>query len=103
MVLSVTDFTFKEEVGNGLILAQFWAPWCGPCKMQTPILEILEEDFSKKFKFIKINIDENPKLAEKFNIMSIPNVLILKDGEMISQFVGYHNQEQVETILNRHI
>jgi len=100
---SVTDKTFKKEVGEELALVQFWAPWCGPCKMQTPVLEGLQESYEGKIKFVKVNVDENQGLSSQFGIMSIPNMIVLDKGKVVDNFIGFHQKEQVQEILNRHI
>lgn len=103
MMQSVTDKTFKKEVGEELALVQFWAPWCGPCKMQTPVLEGLQESYEGKIKFVKVNVDENQSLSSQFGIMSIPNMIVLDKGKVVDNFIGFHQKEQVQEILNRHI
>lgn len=103
MMQSVTDTTFQKEVGEELALVQFWAPWCGPCKMQTPVLERLQESYEGKIKFVKVNVDENQSLSSQFGIMSIPNMIVLDKGKVVDNFIGFHQKEQVQEILNRHI
>jgi len=100
---SVTEKTFEKEVGEELALVQFWAPWCGPCKMQTPILESLQESYEGKIKFVKVNIDENQNLSSQFGIMSIPNMIVLDKGKVVDNFIGLHQKGQVQEILNSHI
>lgn len=102
-MLSVTEKAFEKEVGEELALVQFWAPWCGPCKMQTPVLESLQDSYKGKIKFVKVNIDENQTLSNQFGIMSIPNMVVLNKGKVIDNFIGFHQKEQVQEILNRHI
>ncbi|MDR2279091.1 MAG: thioredoxin [Vagococcus sp.] len=103
MMLSVTEKTFEKEVGEELALVQFWAPWCGPCKMQTPVLESLQDSYEGKIKFVKVNIDENQNLSSQFGIMSIPNMIVLDKGKLVDNFIGLHQKGQVQEILNRHI
>lgn len=93
-VLDVTTADFSEVVENSDIpvLVDFWAPWCGPCQMQGPILEqVAEEDLNAKI--VKVNIDEEQELARKFNVMSIPTLYIFKDGEPVDQMVGLQSKE----------
>ncbi|MBW9770264.1 co-chaperone YbbN, partial [Escherichia coli] len=69
MLLDLTDKNFAEEISEGLVMVDFWAPWCGPCRMQTPILEQMSEDYVDQVKFTKINVDENPATSQQFGIM----------------------------------
>ena len=83
----VTDKTFEEETKDGLVLVDFWATWCGPCRMQAPILEQLSEELDEdELKIVKLDVDENPATAQKFGIMSIPTLLFKKDGQVVKHF-----------------
>jgi thioredoxin 1 len=84
---------------SGLVLIDFWAPWCGPCKMQTPILEKLAQSGETNAKIVKINTDENPDLAQKFGISSIPTMVLLKGGTELERLVGV----QPESVLKQKI
>ncbi|MBN2077486.1 MAG: thioredoxin [Spirochaetes bacterium] len=86
----VNKSNFESLVTNstGLVLIDFWAPWCGPCKMQVPILEKLAQSGDIKAKIVKINTDENPELAQNFGISSIPTLVLMRDGAEIERFVG---------------
>ncbi len=90
MVLEVTDQTFEEEVtkSNQPVLVDLWAPWCGPCRMVSPVVERLSEKYEGKFKFCKMNVDENPKTAAKYRIMSIPTLIFFKDGQAVDTVIG---------------
>ncbi|MDF2903752.1 MAG: thioredoxin, partial [Bacillus sp. (in: firmicutes)] len=79
----VTDQTFSAETNSGVVLVDFWAPWCGPCKMIAPVLEELDSELGGKVKIVKVDVDENQETAGKFGIMSIPTLLVLKDGEVV--------------------
>ncbi|MGX7024535.1 thioredoxin [Vagococcus hydrophili] len=103
MLLPITDQEFTEETAEGLVMAQFWAPWCGPCRMQSPILEQVSENYVDQIKFVKINVDENPETSQKYGIMSIPNMILLKDGELVENIVGLHQKEQLKMILDKHL
>ena len=76
------------EIAEGTVLIDFWAPWCGPCRMQGPILEIVAEKAGDTAKVVKIDVDSNPSAAEKFGVMSIPTLVLLKDGQEVRRFVG---------------
>ena len=89
-VLHLTDANFKDNVLNSEIpvLVDFWAPWCGPCKIISPIIEELAKEFDKKIKFGKINIDEDAKTASSYGVMSIPTLIFFKKGKPVNQAVG---------------
>ena len=100
MVKAITDATFEQETKNGLVLVDFWATWCGPCRMQGPVLDRLSEEFSEdKLKIVKIDVDENPLTARSFVIMSIPTLLFKKDGQVVKQVAGVHTAEQIKAIV----
>lgn len=89
-VLTLTTENFEEEVikSDKPVLIDFYADWCGPCKMQSPIIDALAEEYGEKIKVGKVNIDENMALAERYQVMSIPTLLIIKNGNIAKQFVG---------------
>ena len=88
---------FQDEVvGSDLpVLVDFWAPWCGPCKMIGPIVEELAEDFAGKAKVGKVNVDDNQELAGQFGIRGIPTVMLFKGGEVVESFVGLRSKEDL--------
>ena len=90
MVVNVTDQTFEEEVIKSTqpVLVDLWAPWCGPCRMVGPVVESLSEKYNGKFKFCKINVDENQKIAAGYNVMSIPTLIFFKDGKAVDTVIG---------------
>jgi thioredoxin 1 len=85
LVKHITDAEFQNTVANGVTLIDFWAPWCGPCKMIAPILEELAGELGDKAKIVKINVDDNPQVAGQYGIMSIPTLLLFKDGKKVDQ------------------
>ncbi|HBA82522.1 MAG TPA: thioredoxin [Verrucomicrobia bacterium] len=87
-ILDLNDSNFAQETSGGVVLVDFWAPWCGPCRMQGPILEQMAGQVTGKAKIAKVNVDEAPGVAAQFGIMSIPTLLILKEGKPVKQFVG---------------
>jgi len=90
---------YDEATKSGVVLVDFWAPWCGPCKMQTPILEKVAKEIGDKAVIAKVNVDENPELAAKYGIRSIPTLILLKDGEKKQQFVGLQQQAALVTAI----
>ena len=86
----VTDSDFDQEVleADTVVLVDFWAEWCGPCKMVAPVLDDLSQEYDGKIKFTKVDVDENPQTAMKYGIRSIPTLLVFKDGSPVDQVVG---------------
>ena len=98
--INIGNHNFQNEVLNSdrKVLVDFWAPWCGPCRMVVPIVEEIAEERSD-IKVCKINVDENPELAESFGIMSIPTLVVIKDGEIVNQAVGARTKEEILALL----
>ncbi len=90
MVMDISDQNFEDEVIKSAlpVLVDLWAPWCGPCRMVAPVVDRLAEKYSGKFKFCRINVDENPQTAAKYKIMSIPTLLFFKGGEAVDTVIG---------------
>lgn len=101
-IVNVTDQNFNQETSEGLVLTDFWAPWCGPCKMIAPVLEEINSEMGDKVKIAKLNVDENPETAQKFGVMSIPTLLLFKDGEVVDQVVGFKPKEALVQLINNH-
>ncbi len=104
-IIDVTDDTFDEEVvlSDTPVLVDFWAEWCGPCKMVAPVLEELAGEKAGKLRVAKLNIDENPRIAQRFQVMSIPTLLLFKDGEALSRIIGARPKSQIVGELDKHI
>ena len=100
----VTDTTFNEETDKGLVLIDFWATWCGPCRMQAPILDQLSEEYDEdEFRIVKIDVEENPQTPQQFGIMSIPTLLLKKDGQVVEKAVGVHSKEQLRQMIDQYL
>ena len=102
--IEVTDETFADEIegAEGLAMVDFWAEWCGPCRMVSPIVEELAGEYSDQVKVGKVDVDENQKTAQKFNIRSIPSILFFKDGEHVDTVVGAVPKAQLEKKIQEH-
>ena len=104
MVVEINDANFEQEVikSNVPTLVDFWAAWCGPCRMLGPVIDKLSEDveYEGKFKFCKINVDENPQMAQKYQVMSIPLVLFFKSGEKVDQTLGAVPENVIKEKIN---
>ncbi len=96
-VSELTDSTFSEEINSSSepVVVDFWAEWCGPCKMVAPILHEIAEEQSGKLKVSKLNVDENPGIAQQFNVMSIPTMIVFKDGTEVKRIVGAKGKAQL--------
>jgi thioredoxin 1 len=105
MVLTITADNFKQEVmdSDQPVLLDFWAAWCGPCRMVAPTIEKLAKDFEGRAKVGKVNVDEEQSLAEQFRVMSIPSIFILKKGEVVEKMVGARPVEELTSLLEKHI
>ena len=104
-ILEVNDNEFEEKVlkSTNPVLCDFWAEWCGPCKQITPILEELSEEFDNKITIAKINIDNNPEIPSQYNIMSIPTLLLFKEGKLVSNQVGLQGKITLSNWINDNI
>ncbi|MDG6905812.1 MAG: thioredoxin [Nitrososphaerota archaeon] len=98
-----TDNNWQQEVerANVPVVVDFWAPWCGPCRMVSPTIEKLAQKFGDKLKVVKVNVDDNQALAMKYNIMSIPTIVVFKDGKALDQAIGAAPSEFYEKMLQR--
>ena len=103
MTVVINKENFEEVSKNGVVLIDFWAEWCGPCQQMLPILDQFAEKMGDKMTVAKINVDENPELAGQFRVMSIPTLVVLKDGEMVDQMVGVQTIDKLEEACGKHL
>ncbi|GAA0126716.1 MULTISPECIES: thioredoxin [Clostridium] len=105
MIKHITDSSFNEEVLNskGLVLVDFWAPWCGPCKMLGPVLEELAGEMNNNLTIGKVDIDTNVEKASAYKISAVPTMLLFKDGDLVDKFSGFAPKEMLVEFLNKHM
>jgi len=100
--IQLTDDSFDKEVVQSAapVLVDFWAPWCGPCRMLAPVIEELSKEYTGKVKVAKINTDDHPNAASRFKISAIPTLLFFKGGKVVEQLVGVHSKAEIKKTLD---
>src|SRR5216117_4208858 len=101
-ITHVTDQNFAEQTSSDLVLVDFWAPWCGPCKMIAPVLEEIDQEMGDQLKIAKLNVDDNPETTAQFGVMSIPTMLLMKEGQVVEKIVGFQSKEQLHSRIIAH-
>jgi thioredoxin 1 len=104
-VKEVNDQNFKEEVLNASspVLVDFWAPWCGPCRLVSPVVEEIAKEYDGKLKVVKVNTDDNPETATNYHISGIPSLLLFKEGQVADQIVGAVPKTKLANMVNQHV
>lgn len=103
MTLVINKDNFEEVSKSGVVLVDFWAEWCGPCQQMLPILDQFAGTMEGKMTVGKVNVDENPELAGQFRVMSIPTIVVLKDGEMVDQMVGVQSADKLTEVCGKYL
>lgn len=99
--IKLTEQSFKEELGtHEPVLVDFWAEWCGPCRVLGPVIEQVADDYSGRVKVAKLNVDENPEIAIEYQIRSIPTMIVFKDGKAVEKIIGAVPKEQITAALD---
>ena len=103
--LEFTDSNFQTDVleSSELVLVDFWAPWCGPCRALTPTIEELAQDYAGRARIGKVNTDENPQTATQYSISSIPTVMLVKNGEVVDRFMGVVPKDKIVAAIDAHL
>jgi len=97
--MDLTNKNFDSIICNGVTLVDFWADWCGPCKMQAPVIDELWEKYEGKVTVAKLNVDDEPSIAARFGVMSIPTLIVYREGEEVTRRVGVQSLDQLEVML----
>ncbi|MBU3157084.1 thioredoxin [Clostridium estertheticum] len=105
MIKEVNDINFNEEIGNSdnIVVVDFWAPWCGPCKMLSPVIEELANEMGKNVKFAKINVDESPITASTYKISSIPTVMVFNKDSVKETLVGFRPKAELKKVIEKNL
>lgn len=104
-MINLTNENFEKEVmsSKNPILVDFWASWCGPCQMIAPIVEEISNELSERIEVGKLNVDEQPEIAIKYDVMSIPTLILFKDGKVVNTIIGYHSKDEILDFINSRI
>jgi len=103
--VDISDNQFQDEVieANVPVLVDFWASWCGPCRMVAPVLEEMAQEYQDRLKVVKVNVDENPDTASRYSVMSIPTMILFKNGEVLETLVGVRKKDELSGIVEQNL
>ena len=103
--IEISEQQFQDMVLNSAepVLVDFWATWCGPCRMVAPVLEEIAGDYDGKVKVVKVNVDDNPSTASRYGVMSIPTLMLFKNGELVNTVVGFRPKAELKSIIDNNI
>jgi len=101
--IHLTKDDFSQKIAGGAALVDFWAPWCGPCRLAGPVIDKLAQDYQNKALVAKVNVDEQSDLAGQFNVMSIPTVIVFKDGQEVERTVGFIGEDGYRQLLEKYL
>ncbi|MBI2264844.1 MAG: thioredoxin [Armatimonadetes bacterium] len=104
-VITLNQETFQDVIGKSdkPVLVDFWAAWCGPCKMLAPVVDSIALEYAEKIRVAKVNTDDNRTVAEQFHVSGIPSLLLFKEGKLVDRLVGYVNQGSLKAFLDKHL
>lgn len=100
-VIHTDELSFEKVISEGVTLVDFYADWCGPCKMIAPYLEQAQEELEGKAQIVKIDVDSSPAVAQRFQVMSIPTLILFKDGKVVDQELGFMTKEKIMALINK--
>ena len=103
--MEIVDTQFQDEVlgAKTPVLVDFWASWCGPCRMVAPVLEEMARDYADKLKVVKVNVDDNPDASSRYGVMSIPTMIVFKEGAPVETIVGFRKKEELSAIIDQFV
>lgn len=102
-IIQLTDDNFDDEINSGIVLVDFWATWCGPCRMQAPILEKVNTEMEGKVTIAKLDVDKNHIISDRYGVLNIPTLIIFNKGKQVKQFVGLTQKEEIISALNKEL
>jgi thioredoxin 1 len=102
-IRTATDANFEEMVKSGTVLVDFWASWCGPCRMLAPVIDDLNQELGSQLTIVKLNVDEYGQLAAKFEVMSLPTMILFKDGKQVEKIIGYQSKRALHDLIKPYL